>query len=106
MPASPVTLIVELQAKPESADTVFAATKEVIPEVMKEPHFLSIDLHRDGDDPSHILLVEKWASREYLLSEGHQASPHLTAYFKTITPLLAKDAKWAIFDHIAAYRND
>ena len=106
MSTGPVTLIVELNAKPENADAVFEATKDVIPEVMKEPHFIAIDLHRDGDDPGHILVVEKWESRDYLLSESHQASPHLTGYFKTIAPLLAEEAKWTIFDHVAAYRND
>ena len=101
-----VTLIVTLEAKDADADAVFAATQEVIPSVMKEPHFESIDLYRGSDDPAAIVLVEKWDSREYLLSDAHQKAPHLQSYFQKITPMLTHDAQWTLFSHDRTYAND
>ena len=100
------TLVVDLKAKPESADAVYEATRSVIPEVMKEPHFGEINLYRDPEDPTHIAVIERWGSREYLQSDAHQQSPHLSSYFETITPLLAEPARWALFNHEGRFAND
>ena len=104
MREEPATLVVELRARPDAVEDVLEATRNVIPMVMREPNFARIDFYRDPDDPAHILLVEQWSSRSYLLSEAHQRSPHLSSYFAAIAPHLAEPAKWTVWRSEATYQ--
>lgn len=94
----PVTLVVELQAKPETVEQALSLTLAVIPQALVEPYAQSIELFRDPTDPARILLIEKWASRTYVTSSAHTQNAHMAEYFKTISPLLATPARWSVWD--------
>jgi quinol monooxygenase YgiN len=89
----------------DAVESVLEAIGKVIPVVMSEPNFRGIDLLKDPDDPTRILLIEEWSSRSYLLSEAHQKSPHLSNYVAVITPLLAQPPNWKLWRHEAAYQS-
>jgi quinol monooxygenase YgiN len=106
MREEPATLVVELRTRADTVENVLEAIGNVIPLVMREPNFGSIDLLKDPGDPTRILLIEEWLSRSYVLSEVHQKSPHLSNYFAMLTPLLAAPPRWRLWRHETAYRNN
>lgn len=93
----PVTLVVELTAKPETRDEVAALTRAVMPKAMDEPTGRSIELMEDRADPSKIMLIEKWGSKAYVTSDAHLKSNHMQEYFAALQPLLAEPPRWSVW---------
>lgn len=96
-------LIVTLLAQPGQEAQLKRETEAVIPQVMEEPYFEAINLLSNPLNPRQLVLVEQWQSREYLLSDAHQKSEHLSRYFSKIRTMLAEPARWELFDCTATY---
>jgi quinol monooxygenase YgiN len=58
-----VLVLFESQAADGKADELVAMFAELLPDTRKFDGCESITLHRDIDDPEHLVLVERWGSR-------------------------------------------
>lgn len=80
MAHAPVTVVIEYRAQ---ADKVARAVDEldrlVATVVATEADCSGIELLQDAADPTRLLLVERWSSREAYLGP-HFETPHLKAF--------------------------
>jgi len=73
-----IYVIAELRIRSEMAEKVFAAARNTVAATIKEDGCISYDMHRSVSDPSRLVVVERWASREAL--SRHLETPHLKAW--------------------------
>jgi quinol monooxygenase YgiN len=59
-----VAVVAELFFKPEVVDGVKAGMAVALPETRAFEGCLEVFLHQDQDDPGHLVLIERWTSRE------------------------------------------
>lgn len=76
-----------VQVRPEATDTALSALETAITATHGEAGCITYALHRDLEDPSRFVIVEKWASPEALAEHGE--TPHLKQLFADLGPLLA-----------------
>lgn len=76
-----LTIVANIIAKPDQADTVKAELKKLIETTRAEAGCISYDLHQDNVNPAHFLFYENWESRE--LWQAHMGSPHLAEFLAT-----------------------
>lgn len=74
-------------AKPGQEAQLEAAMRALIEPTRNDPGFIQYDLHRDLDDPSTFVFVERWISRELL--DQHLKTPHIQAFRAKAGDLLA-----------------
>lgn len=80
MSPKPVTVVISYRARADRAEqaaTELAALIAVV--VAKEPDCFWIKLYRDPLDPTRILLIESWTTRE-AFQGPHLQTPHLKAF--------------------------
>jgi quinol monooxygenase YgiN len=82
-----VVVVATIAVKPGSEDTALAALTAAIGKTHAEEGCLAYALHRDLDDPSRFVIVERWASAPAL--ESHAQEPHLKELFATVGPLMS-----------------
>ncbi|MEM9567890.1 MAG: VOC family protein [Cyanobacteria bacterium P01_E01_bin.34] len=99
----PVTLVVELNAKPDTISEALALTQNVIPNVLKEPSVQTIELFEDPSNPTRMLLIERWSSRAYVTSKAHTDNAHMSSYFSQIAPLLTDPPRWSVWKQNKQY---
>ena len=73
-----LTIIANIQAKPEQIDLVKTELEKLIPISRAEPGCIDYDLHQDNEDPAHFLFYENWESRD--LWQAHMGQPHLADF--------------------------
>lgn len=73
--------VVDVRATAGRGDEVVAAFETCIVQTHEEPGCLTYALHRDNDDPDHIVLIERWQSQADL--DAHLASPHVADLLET-----------------------
>lgn len=76
-----------VQVRPDQVDTALSALETAITATHGEPGCITYALHRDLEDPSRLVIIEKWASAEALAEHGE--TPHLKQLFTDLGPLLA-----------------
>jgi len=86
-PSAQVVVAATVQVKPESQDQALTALTTAIQATHGEDGCIAYALHRDTQDPTRFVIVEKWATQEAL--EQHGETPHLKALFGALGPLLA-----------------
>lgn len=59
-----ITVIVEMHARPECVDVLLERFKVAMPETRQAKGCLELQANRDLDDPNHLMVLERWASRE------------------------------------------
>ncbi len=59
----PITVVLELNLKPDRVDDVLAGLKEILPDTRAFDGCLSVSVVRDADNRSHIALIERWEQR-------------------------------------------
>jgi quinol monooxygenase YgiN len=69
-----VVVVATLKAKPGREDEVEAALAGIAVPSHEEPGCIRYALHRGVDDPTRIVLVERWASRQDL--DEHFTHPY------------------------------
>ena len=60
-----VTVLLECQAKPESADELRATFKAILPDTRSYDGCQRVEVVGNQDDSCNIVLVEKWESRQH-----------------------------------------
>ena len=73
-----IYVIAELRMKPGTAEKAFAEGRKAVAETVKEDGCISYDLYQSVTDPTRLVVVERWESREALTR--HFETPHLKAW--------------------------
>ena len=73
-----IYVIAEIRLKPGTAEKAFAEARKAVAETVKENGCISYDMHQSVTDPSRLVVVERWESREHLAR--HLDTPHLKAW--------------------------
>jgi quinol monooxygenase YgiN len=86
--SSEITVVARFNAKPEKAEALEAALREMVAPSRADAGCLQYDLHRSRTEPGVFLIFERWESRE--LWQSHMNEPHLAAF---------KDASEGLVEH-------
>jgi len=70
-----IYVVAELRLKPGMAEKAAAEARKVVAGTVKEDGCLYYDFHLSVSDPTRLVAVERWASREAL--DAHMHTPHL-----------------------------
>ena len=92
---SEIVIIVSLQAAEGRGDEVVKAFADCIPPTHAEEGCLKYALHRDSNDPDHLIHIEKWRSQADL--DAHVKSEHLANVTRALgTPglLTGRPSMW------------
>ncbi len=58
------TVLLELKVKPECVDETLQGLAALLPETRSYPGCIEVYAHQNQDDPTHIVAIEQWESRE------------------------------------------
>ena len=81
-------VLVEYNIQPTKSNDAIAGLTELIENVTKEPHFVSIKLHTNLKDNSKILLYEVWSDETYY-NTVHMKTEHLQKFIEDSRAFLA-----------------
>jgi quinol monooxygenase YgiN len=73
-----IYVIAELSIKAGSAEKAAAAARHAVAATVKEDGCITYDMHLSVSDPTRLVVVERWESREAL--NAHLQTPHLKAW--------------------------
>ena len=73
-----IYVVAELTLKPGSAEKAAAAARKAVAETNKEKGCIFYQMHLNVGDPTKLVVVERWESREAL--DAHIQTPHLKAW--------------------------
>ena len=73
-----IYVIAELRLKPGTAEKACAEACKVVAGTVKEDGCIGYDFHLSVSDPTRLVAVERWESREALTR--HLDTPHLQAW--------------------------
>jgi autoinducer 2-degrading protein len=91
------SVIVSLRVKPELVDRFLEVMGENSRASRRdEPGCLRFDVHRDLDDPTHILLYELYAD-ERAFTQDHRGAPHYQRWRAAAAELLEPDGQVSTF---------
>ena len=91
-----IIVTVKYKAQPNKGAEAVAGLTQLIENVQQEPHFISIRLHVDPNDPTNILLYEAWEDADYYGSE-HMNTPHLQEFIASSRNFLAGPPEIALW---------
>jgi len=84
---APVVIVAHWHVEPAGVDAVLACLPELAAASLDEPGCLGYEVLRDADDPTHFVLVERYADRAAL--DAHLGSVHYhRLVVERIRPLL------------------
>lgn len=72
-------VLVEYNIQPTKSNDAIAGLTELIENVSREPHFVSIKLHTDLENNSKVLLYEVWSDETYY-NTAHMQTEHLQKF--------------------------
>jgi len=73
-----IYVIAELTLKPGTTDKAVAQARKAVAETNKENGCIFYQMHLNIGDPTRLVVVERWESREAL--SRHMETPHLKAW--------------------------
>ena len=82
-------VLIRLHVKPEFIDAFRAHTLELVRAARAEPGCRGIQLLYKPEEPAQLVLLERWADKDYYLSDAHQQSTHMQAYFEATQTMIA-----------------
>ena len=60
-----VTVLLELQLKPESVDDTIKTFKDILPDTRAYDGCIGVTVTQNQDDPTNLILIEEWESRQH-----------------------------------------
>ncbi len=93
-----ITVVARNKAKPGREKELEAALRAAVPPTHREQGCLKYTLHRAVDDPSRIVVLERWSSRADL--DRHLAAPHIKTLFQTAAPLLLEKPDIVVYEQL------
>lgn len=88
-PPEPVALTVSLRLQPGAQPELLRLLGPVLDAMRHERGFIACVLHRDPEDPTHLMLYETWTDLEDLRTT-QMRRPYRAAYEARLPALLAK----------------
>ena len=95
-----IVVIAKLKAKTGQEQRVEQALRDILPKVRAEEGTLEYTLCRAQNDPSTVMVLEKYRDMEAFLAHG--STPYLAEMFEVVTPLLDGDLSVEMFDVLDA----
>ncbi|MEO6510889.1 MAG: putative quinol monooxygenase [Nocardioides sp.] len=86
---SELQVVATIPAKPEAADAIRAALKELVAATLAEDGCLAYDLFESASAPGTFVTVERWTDQAAL--DAHMAMPHVAAAFAAADGALSGD---------------
>ena len=84
-----VTVLIAYRALPGKEEAAKAGIAGLVATVLRaEPECRGITILHDAADPGHILLVERWPTRESYLGP-HMQTPHIQAWIREAPAVIA-----------------
>ncbi len=77
-----MVVLIKYKILPKKSEVAIAALTSLIEIVLEEPHFVSIHMNADLNDPNYILLIEEWKDADYYNGE-HKKTPHVLEFMRT-----------------------
>lgn len=81
--------------KNDKLDEVKKLSVDLLAKTRKEPGCITYDLLQDPNDPSILVFIEKWESKDYL--DAHMKSPHFLKIVPEIKKCCVKDGEATIY---------
>jgi quinol monooxygenase YgiN len=70
----PIVIVAHWQTTTEDLETVLTLVAELAPRSKAEPGCVGYETLQDADDPTHLVLIERYLDRAAL--DAHLGSPH------------------------------
>jgi len=70
----PIVIVAHWQTTAEHLDTVLGIVAELAPRSVAEPGCVGYEVLQDADEPTHLVLIERYRDREAL--DAHLGSAH------------------------------
>ncbi len=86
---SELQVVATIPAKPEAADAIRAALKELVAATLAEDGCLAYDLFESASAPGTFVTVERWTDQAAL--DAHLGMPHVAAAFAAADGALSGD---------------
>jgi len=98
-----VTIIADLEIKPEKTSWVITFLQAALPETRKSQGCISAELHRNQDDPNNLIIYQVFDTKEdyqvYMTASiGHGDQSSVEEYFGSFE----RPAEVRYFDHLEA----
>jgi quinol monooxygenase YgiN len=74
--------VVHVRAAQDKVDEVVAAFSACIEQTHAEEGCLTYALHQDSNDPTHLVLIERWRSQADL--DAHMTKPYIADLFAVV----------------------
>lgn len=94
-----LSVVAEIEAKPECADRVREELLKMVAATRQEEGCVQYDLHESDTQPGQFWFYENWTSAEALAA--HSRSPHIEAFRAIRGDLLAKPTRVVTCKRIA-----
>ncbi len=96
-----VVLHITATIKPDQLEQFKSIAQQTSVEALKEPYALSINMYQNPEHPEDFIIFEEWQNKEYLLSDAHQKSKHITNFFEKATPMLQKPFAYGVYNIVS-----
>jgi quinol monooxygenase YgiN len=81
MKNNPITVLIHYRAKSGMEDTAKQELTSLIASVIIEESCIGINLHQDSNDPTHFMLYENWADKDFYIGE-HMQTPYIQRFIQ------------------------
>ena len=95
-----VTVLLEMQSKPEKIDELKAVFKNILPDTRSYDGCQGVDMVGNQDNPCNLVLIEKWASRQH--HEKYSAWRTETGVLEKLGAMLSQPPSIRYYDDIDA----
>ena len=85
-----------VRSKPDDIEQVLAVSLEHVHRSRREPGCLLHSVHRDVEDPLHVVFIEHWADADAL--RAHFRVPESRAFAKRLATLATEPPHMEIYD--------
>ena len=101
MQSEPVAVLIHYRAKPGKAEMAAQELSALIATVAsEEPACISINLHRNLDDPASLMLYERWIDKDSYLGE-HMRTPHILSFIERAGGFLTGPPEISIWESLS-----
>jgi quinol monooxygenase YgiN len=83
-----IYVIAQLKLKPGTSERACAEARKVVEGTVKEDGCLFYDFNLSVTDPTRLVAVERWESKEALAR--HNETPHLLAWRKVVAEIVVE----------------
>jgi quinol monooxygenase YgiN len=93
-----IVFMATIQTRPETADAVAEALRQLAAQTRSEPGCLSYHVHRGVDDPALLVTVEEWRTAEDI--QRHFEMPYVKDLVAQAPALLAAEPVFRSFTRL------